>query len=121
MRVLVCGGRDYADKDRLWSELDRLRFSDPDLEVCSGYDPGNGRFQGADQLACEWSDAHGVPYTPFPAYWLLEGRSAGPRRNRRMFNTFNPNLVVAFPGRTGTDDMCSVARAGGVTVKSVSE
>jgi predicted Rossmann-fold nucleotide-binding protein len=39
-------------------------------------------------------------------------------RNARML-TYKPDLVIAFPGGRGTEDMISQARTAGVTVTKV--
>jgi len=120
MRLLVCGGRDYADKAHVWGELDRELAADPNLVICVGYDPEDPRFQGADQLAYEWAKARGVRGSAFPAHWKAHGRSAGPKRNRRMFAAFSPDRIKFFPGGRGTADMCSVGLAAGIPVEPAS-
>jgi hypothetical protein len=39
------------------------------------------------------------------AEWERLGRKAGPIRNQRMLEEGKPDLVVAFPGGTGTAGM----------------
>lgn len=116
LRLLVCGGRDFADRARVYAALDRELEANPGLVMCCGYNPGDKRFQGADQLAYEWAKDRGVSGSAFPAHWRKEGRSAGPKRNRRMFAAFKPDRIMAFPGGAGTADMCSVGHAAGVPV-----
>lgn len=110
MRVLVCGGRDFADAVFLNAELDRLhaeyRFTVL-IEGCA---------RGADQLAGLWADARGIRHLKFPADWHGLGRKAGPIRNEQMLREGKPNLVVAFPGGRGTAHMSGIARAAGLTV-----
>jgi hypothetical protein len=103
-RLIVCGGRTYADRDRLFEVLDLLR----PIEIAEG------EAAGADTLARVWAEARGVPCAQFPALWRLEGRSAGPKRNRRMLANFEPDGTVAFPGGTGTKDMENVTLDAGV-------
>jgi len=119
MRLLVCGGRAYGDAGALAWELNRWAVQHDNLVVICGYDPDDERFQGADQLAFEWARAHGVPVFPFPAPWRKFGRSAGPRRNRRMRDWGCPEKVVAFPGGRGTADMCEAAQESGIRVHHV--
>jgi predicted Rossmann-fold nucleotide-binding protein len=108
MRVLVCGGRDYADHDWLFKELDALRVSRGVTVVISGCAPG------ADTIGIEWAVARKVEIVRFPADWQKHGRAAGPIRNQRMLNEGRPDLVVAFPGGRGTADMVKRAIAAGV-------
>lgn len=116
MRVLVCGGRDYSDFDRVVKILDYvvlLAGSKTDLSICQG------GAAGADDLARQWSRLRAVRCTEYPADWKLHGRSAGPIRNCWMLNDFQPDLVLAFPGGRGTQNMCDQARKAGVQVMEV--
>lgn len=117
MRVLVCGGRNYADRHTLFYFLDALRKEFGDLEIGVGYDPRSKKYQGADQVAYEWAKGRGVPGKCYPAHWETQGRSAGPRRNQRMLEMFKPQLVVACDGGDGTADMVDKAHAAKVEVR----
>lgn len=119
MIVLVCGGRAYNDRERVYTELDELERSG--LILVCGYDPDDKRFQGADQLAYEWAYDRLVPVAPFPARWDIFGRAAGPRRNRRMALCMRPDVVWAFPGNHGTASMCSIAEVIGIEVRRIGE
>jgi hypothetical protein len=52
----------------------------------------------------------------FPADWERHGRKAGPIRNRTMLAVGKPDLVVAFPGRRGTEHMVAIARNANVPI-----
>ena len=108
MRILVCGGRDYADAESVRIVLRELQ---PSMVI-------HGAYRGADTLAEEWARANGVPTRPYPADWS-RGPKAGPERNAQMLREGMPNLVVAFPGGNGTADMVMRARAAGVEVVEV--
>lgn len=116
MRVLVCGGRDYRDRRRVFDTLDAVQFVEPITELI------HGAARGADTLADEWAKARGVKRTPVPAKWYPQpgqlDRGAGPKRNRQML-TLQPDLVVAFPGGTGTADMADISEAAGVLVLKI--
>jgi hypothetical protein len=116
VKVLVCGGRDYADSEFVGKVLDSYLEHYPDLAICCGYDTDNERFQGADQLAYEWAGKRDVPRTAYAAAWRKYGRAAGPIRNQHQLSDFEPRYVVAFPGGTGTADMCRRARKKGCSV-----
>jgi len=109
MKVLVTGGRKYNDSDSLRRALDHLHAQTPFTLLI------HGGASGADRLAAAWAASAGVPIREFPADWNRYGNSAGPRRNREML-AFGPDLVVAFPGGTGTQDMVGIATAAGVRV-----
>jgi hypothetical protein len=106
MKILVCGGRDYFDAERIDRVLDTLG---PSLVI-------HGDARGADALAANWAVKRGVPHKPYPADWHYHGKSAGPIRNRLMLKEGKPQLVVAFPGGAGTADMVGAAMQAGVPV-----
>lgn len=112
-RVLVCGGRDYADREAVWRELDAIRSQNGDLCVIEG---GAG---GADGLARDWARTHNGATKTFRATWSLHGKAAGPIRNQRMIDEGKPHLCLAFPGGKGTADMVRRARAARVPVLEI--
>jgi hypothetical protein len=111
-RVLVCGGRDYQDRDALFAALDRLHAEHAFTVLIAG------GARGADTLAYEWATARSVPTEIYMAEWERLGRKAGPIRNQRMLDEGNPDLVVAFPGGKGTAGMTALARNAGVAVNA---
>jgi hypothetical protein len=110
MRAIVCGGRDYDDRDSVFSILDRARVK-LGLEFVI-----EGGALGADRLAREWAQARGVPFQTYEADWKGEGRSAGPKRNARMLHEGKPGCVIAFAGGNGTNNMVRQAETAGVKV-----
>lgn len=113
VRVLVCGGRDYADWIRLRDRLTRLRLETPHdaLTIIQG------GAKGADALAREWCVEYKVPYINYPADWERHGKAAGPIRNKRMLDDGKPDLVLAFSGGRGTENMIAQAMLAGVPVE----
>lgn len=110
MRVLVCGGREYTDRARVFHALDVLHARIPITFLIEG-----GQ-RGADTLAHEWAVSRGVPNEREPANWTAYGKAAGHMRNALMLEKYAPEAVVAFPGNRGTADMCKKARAFGLKV-----
>lgn len=112
MKVLVCGGRDYQDKMRVFAELNMLRPT----HVIHGACP-----TGADSFAREYcsDESQGVIEEAYPAKWHKHGPAAGPIRNRQMLFEGKPDVVLAFPGGRGTADMVARARKVGVRVIEV--
>ena len=109
MKVIVCGGRDYNDREAVFAALDKAHAKRPfDMVI-------QGGAQGADRLAAMWADARGVISAQVDALWDAHGKAAGPRRNRAMLALF-PDGVIAFPGGRGTADMIAAAREAGVKV-----
>ena len=110
MRVLVCGGRDFTDKDFLFAVLDRINSQRPITDVI------HGAARGADALANEWAYQRHVRMWPFPAAWKRDGKAAGPIRNQRMLDEGMPNMVIAFHGGRGTADMIRRALTASIAV-----
>jgi len=113
-RVLVCGGRDFNDHDRVFAVLDDVHQERWISEIIYGC------ATGADQLARDWARYRGRESTGFPADWKRHGKAAGPKRNTRMIEEGKPDLVIAFPGGKGTANMVAQARAAGIEVIEVS-
>ena len=111
--AIVCGGRDFADRDALFATLDRLRANYGIAAVAHGGAPG------ADALAGQWASSRGLVCEEFRADWKREGRKAGPLRNQRMLDDAGARFVIAFPGGRGTADMVARARRKGLAVIEV--
>lgn len=110
MKILVCGGRDFSDRDALFAALDAAHERRP-IQVLI-----HGAARGADSLAGEWADERGVLSAAMKALWEKHGRkAAGPIRNRGML-LLRPDGVIAFPGGSGTADMVAAAREVDVPV-----
>ena len=112
--VLVCGGRTFSDSAKLLDCLDSIHVANPITRII------HGGALGADDLAHKWAIIHNIPVTVYNAWWTLEGKSAGISRNQRMLDKGKPDLVVAFPGGTGTADMVKKAKAAKVPIKRIS-
>ncbi|MCY1363840.1 YspA, cpYpsA-related SLOG family [compost metagenome] len=110
MRVLVTGGREYNDRQWVWAVLDRVHARRPITLLIQG------EATGADAHAKAWAIARGVPMPPSYPYMAAAGRRGGRVRNHRMLRECQPELVLAFPGHTGTAHMIEIARDAGVKV-----
>jgi hypothetical protein len=108
-RILVCGGREFADKGRVFTVLDYYRETSGGFMVVI-----HGAARGADSLAGEWATTRGIPVEAYPANWERDGRRAGPIRNAQMLREGKPTVVIAFPGGRGTADMIAQAKRAGV-------
>lgn len=106
MTIVVCGGRDYADAERVDRVLTLLMPFDRVLQ---------GGATGADQLARRWCELVDVECVDVEANWDEYGKAAGPIRNQAMIE-MRPDVVLAFPGGRGTADMVLRARKAGVLV-----
>ena len=113
MKVLVCGGRKFRDRDLAYKVLNVIH---------NGVKGGittiiHGGASGADSIAGEWSaDVLKKEAEVYLANWNLHKTAAGPIRNRKMLKEGKPDIVVAFPGGSGTSDMIKIAAAAGVKV-----
>jgi hypothetical protein len=112
-RVIVCGGRAYANRDLLYAVLDTAHAANPFEALI------HGNAKGADQLADDWAADRGIKTLTFTPLWEEHGRAAGPMRNQKMLVECNPHLVIAFPGGKGTSDMITRAKLRGVPVVTV--
>ncbi len=109
-RIIVCGGRDFADKERAHAALDAAHARSPIAMIV------HGDARGADTLAKWWAKDRGIPRDEFPADWNGPHRfAAGPIRNQAMADA-GADGVIAFPGGKGTTGMCAIAEAAGIPV-----
>ena len=68
MKVIVCGGRYYADRERLYLTLDLLHAATPITVLM------HGNAKGADHLADDWAMGK-VRTATFPPAWEQHGRA----------------------------------------------
>lgn len=109
-RVLVCGGRDFTDEKMAFSILDLAHAANPIIKLI------HGAAAGADMLAAMWAAKRNVQTEAFPADWDTYGKSAGPIRNRKMLDEGKPDMVIAFPGGHGTNNMLAQAEGARVPI-----
>lgn len=126
LRILVTGGRDYADRDAVARALTHLAnvylIAAPGQIVlvhgdCKRY-KDDGSFdpdRSADQLAKQEAEKLGWCTEPHPAKWKQYGAGAGPIRNQAMVR-LGANYAVVFPGGEGTKNCRRLALAAGIPV-----
>jgi hypothetical protein len=110
-RVLVCGGRNFNDRDLVAKTIESLERK-PDTII-------QGGANGADLLAKEYAAFNRIHCLTFYAQWSIHGKAAGPIRNKLMLVEGQPDLVLAFDGGRGTANMITTARKHGVEVREV--
>jgi len=132
MRLAVCGGRAFPDRQFVYDTLDRLHHDhvdgllcDPGITELAAGDAGklaplSGRLLGVDLQALTWADSNDIPRQRFIADWTSYGRGAGPVRNRKMLDDFQPDLLVVFPGGAGTADCKRAALERSIEILEVS-
>jgi hypothetical protein len=118
-RVLVCGGRDYDNQERVRRTLDAALEAARSAGKVAVIIHGNAR--GADLLADQYARERSLKVIPFPADWNLHGRRAGPIRNIKMLTESQPHVIIAFKGDKGTAHMMKIGREAGVPVYEVKE
>ena len=110
-RVIVAGGRDFANYALLERTLDRI------LQPLEGVEIVSGRARGADQLGEIYARKHGIRIHQFPADWERLDKLAGFVRNKQMAEFAAPyGRLIAFPGGRGTAHMVKTAHAFGLQV-----
>lgn len=106
MRVLVCGDRNWKDRDLIAREIDKVRRSCRDGELLSIVE---GEADGADKMARQYGISVGILVIGVHADWKTYGRAAGPIRNQKMLDDYKPDQVLAFHDNigasSGTKDM----------------
>lgn len=112
-RIVVTGGRDESET-RKTLVYDALNTHQP-TEVAQG-----GAY-GTDFYALKWCKENNITCQTFNADWATYGRAAGPIRNRKMIETFNPDYVLAFPGGPGTLNCKKEAQRKGIKVVEIKE
>lgn len=107
LKVIVAGGRQFNDYERLKSVLDNI--PKPFAVVC-------GEARGADTLGKRYAIENGLKVHSFPADWDTHGKSAGHKRNAQMAE-FAGALVAFWDNSSrGTKSMIELARAKGLKV-----
>lgn len=107
----MTGGRDYNDVGIVFDCLTKLNEQFERLVVI------HGDADGADTCAYNVCREVGIEQVRVPAAWKKYQRAAGPIRNKLMLDLFpSLDLVMAFPGGTGTADMKKQAESREIPV-----
>ena len=111
--VLVCGGRKYNNQKNVFDILDDVKQTIENnnniLNDNMSLKIVNGGAKGADDISTKWAKQNNIYIDIFMADWKTHGVSAGPIRNRLMFETSKPNIIIAFNGGPGTKNMIELA------------
>lgn len=117
MKVLVTGGQNWDDYERILRELQKFP---------AGTIIVHGACKGADIIAGELAKELSFVVREYPADWTTYRRAAGPIRNRHMLNVEHTDdepidLVLAFHDNIGssrgTKDMLNVATQAGIVCR----
>lgn len=133
MRIIVCGSRDWTDRDTVWRALDDVYATERKWGTGHGFVVVHGACQdrlgnplGADRFADEWARSRGVTVKQYPADWDGPlGLGAGPKRNRDMANDGADLCLAMWNGENrkgkepGTLGMIRLALKAGIAVRIV--
>jgi hypothetical protein len=117
IRLCVCGGRNYGDKEKVYRVLNKLLLMIPphkDVVLV------HGGASGADTLASQWATMVQIKQECFMADWQNLGKKAGIVRNRKMLDS-GIDFLVAFPGGKGTENMITIAQKAGIRAMVVKD
>lgn len=103
-RACVTGGRDFKDQSFVWQTLDTFRLFHDIIEL------GFGCARGVDRMAWKWAKQRNLPWKRYVADWDGLDNAAGPKRNGVMLRDFQPDILLVFPGGTGTTNCAKQAR-----------
>jgi hypothetical protein len=113
IKLLVCGSRDWTDRDLIYDWLNSFNMSEEWLGITLIH----GAARGADTIAALVAKSFAWNIKPYPAEWEKYGKIAGPIRNREMIKE-NPDIVLAFHSNLkeskGTKDMVLLAVSAGI-------
>jgi hypothetical protein len=115
VKILVTGGRDFKDREGLYSALDTYLSVNKVVTIIEG------GATGADEIARDWAKENGQPNWTFPANWVRYGKAAGVIRNKKMLNKSNPDFVLVCPGGNGTAHMRTLAEEGNYTILTLTK
>jgi len=113
-RVIIAGGRDFDDYNRLCWFMDRWVL-DNDMGP-DNTDFISGEAKGADSLGKKWALSRGYRVMLFPAQWDIHGKSAGYKRNVEMAEHGTHLVAWWNEDSKGTGHMILIANAAGLKV-----
>ena len=113
-RVIIAGGRDFADYNRLCWFMDQWVL-DNDMGP-DNTDFISGEAKGADILGKKWALSRGYKVVLFPAQWDIHGKAAGYIRNKAMADEATALVAWWNENSKGTGNMIWVATKAGLKV-----
>lgn len=114
MKVIIAGGRDFKDYNRLKEVCDKILINQNKIEIVSG------TAGGADTLGERYAQEKGYEVKKFPAKWDEYGKKAGYLRNQEM-GEYADGLIAFWDGQSkGTKHMIDIANKKGLKVRVIS-
>ena len=99
MKVIVAGSRDISDYKLVVDTIVSSGWVEDITEIVSGC------AVGVDRLGEQWARANDIPVKEMPANWTLEGRKAGPMRNKQMAEYADAAVIIWDGKSAGTRNM----------------
>jgi len=113
MKIIIAGGRNFRDYDKLRESCDNILVNQKEVEIVSG------TAVGADTLGERYAQEKGYEVKKFPAQWDLYGKSAGYKRNQQMAE-YADGLIAFWDGKSkGTKHMIDIANKMGLKVRVI--
>ena len=115
-KVIVAGGRDFADYSKLSATLENFRNVIWKENIADDIEIVSGGARGADSLGEQWARKNHVGLIVFPADWDAYGKKAGIIRNEQM-GEYADGLIAFWDGESrGTSHMINYAKNNGLDV-----
>lgn len=112
MKILVCGGRKFNDRE--FMDLHLTQINKCFTEEGIGFQRIiSGAANGVDTIAEEWAKANNIETDIYPiskSDWNTYGKRAGYIRNKKMRDEGKPDYAMAFPGNAGTKMMIDLLK-----------
>lgn len=97
LSVVCTGSRAWPTRERVWRILDGLwQLTEGAVRIGVGDCPTGLDLAVAEWEAHNWPNGCGQIVTVYEADWDRYGNYAGPKRNREMVRTHQPDMVLAF-------------------------
>lgn len=107
-RIIIAGGRDFADESLFVEKVDKILGNETDIEIISGH------ASDADSMGEKYAKTRNLKVKIMPAEWSAYGRAAGPIRNKKMLEYVSeetPILIAFWNGKSkGTKGMIELAK-----------
>ncbi len=115
-RIIICGGRDFNDYERLKERCDYLmqflRKSDI-IILC-------GKARGADTLGERYALENNIKIEYYPADWDKYGKSAGYIRNKEMVDNATSAICFWNGKSKGTAHTIELCKKKGIQYRIIS-
>ena len=114
MKVLICGSRNFSDKQLIRSVIMQLPKDTVIIQ---------GGARGADHMAKLYALERGMIVEEYLPNWDELGKKAGPLRNQEMIDKGHPDKVIAFfydmENSKGTWDMIRRSEKANIPIDTI--